>query len=437
VVFPSPHLDNARLGVKWRFVKHGVYEERRNFPEAKHIADAVVWHMMTCPEESLGVVTLNGTQRDLVEELLEARFRENGACQAYMDSWESEGWPLFVKNLENVQGDERDCILISTTFGKPTGSTKVRQNFGPISRADGWRRLNVLFTRAKRRVELFTSMQPEDIILDEKTPLGTKALRDYLDFAKRGILTTTEETDRPPDSDFEISVAAALEAKGYEVRPQLGVAGYYLDLAVRNPDRPGEWLAAIECDGATYHSGLSVRDRDRIRQEILEALGWKGRIYRIWSTDWFYNPLQEVGKLTAFLANCMADSKRREREELVAFPWDDDVGNAPASVSESSVHSIVDADTQAIEALRELEAEAPYADRFVEVGDRVTYCFLDNPTAKMTVMIVDSESNPKLNIVNENTPIALGLLGLTPGEDGVLISPSQKERALRVLNIER
>ncbi len=438
VVFPSPHLDNPRLGVKWRYIKDGLYQERRNFPEAKRIAEAVVWHMTTCPKESLGVVTLNGTQRDLVEELVEHRLRNNGKCQEYIDRWERDGWPFFIKNLENVQGDERDCILISTTFGKSEGSTKVRQNFGPISRPDGWRRLNVLFTRAKRRVELFTSMQPEDIVVDDKTPAGTRALRDYLDYARRGILTTTEETGRPPDSDFEVAVMAALTANGYEVRPQLGVAGYFLDLAVRNPDRPGEWLAAVECDGATYHSGLSVRDRDRIRQEILESLGWKDRIYRIWSTDWFYRPLAEIAKLTAFLSERRAESKKREQEEPVRFPWekepDEDVA---VSLVETTSEPVTDADKQAVEALREDEAGAPSSDLFVEVGDRVTYCFPEDPAAKMTVMIVDSASNPKLNIVNENTPLAQALLGLSPGEDGDFVSPDQKMRTIRVLKVER
>jgi superfamily I DNA and/or RNA helicase len=138
VIFPSPHLENPRLGVKWRFVRDGLYEERRNFPEAKRVADAVIWHMATYPDESLGVVTLNGTQRDLIEELLDRRFRESEACQKYLERWEAEDWPFFVKNLENVQGDERDAIMISTTFGKPKGANKVRQNFWPNQYPARW-----------------------------------------------------------------------------------------------------------------------------------------------------------------------------------------------------------------------------------------------------------------------------------------------------------
>ncbi len=265
--------------MKYRYVSGGSYKDRRNFPEAQCLVDAILEHMIKRTDESLGVVTLNQAQRELIEELLDKKLKTFDEGAKYMGRWEAEGWPFFVKNLENVQGDERDVIFISTTFGKASGTDRVRQNFGPISRPDGWRRLNVLFTRAKRRVELFTSMAPEDIVVDERTPLGTETLRDYLDFAKRGVLVTTGDGEREPDSDFEVSVAKVIMAMGYEVKPQLGVAGFFIDMAVRNPDRPGEFLAGIECDGATYHSGFSVRDRDRIRQEILESLGWKGRMH--------------------------------------------------------------------------------------------------------------------------------------------------------------
>ncbi len=300
IVFPSPHAKNPSLGVKYHYVRGSVYKERQNILEAQRVVDAIVEHMCKHKDESLGVVTLNQTQRELIEELLDKKLKTFSECVKFMDSWEANGWPFFVKNLENVQGDERDVIFISTTFGKAPGTDRVRQNFGPISRSDGWRRLNVLFTRSKRRIELFTSMASEDIVVDDRTPLGTKALRDYLDFAKRGILVSTDENERDPDSDFEVSVAKVVTSMGYEVKPQLGVAGFFIDMAVRNPDKPGEFLVGIECDGATYHSGFSVRDRDRIRQEILESLGWKDRIYRIWSTDWFYDPRRAIDRLRAF-----------------------------------------------------------------------------------------------------------------------------------------
>lgn len=424
IVFPSPYAKNPGLGVKYRYVRGGSYKDRQNVPEAQRLVDAVLEHMLKRPDESLGVVTLNQTQRELIEELLDTKLKTFDEGVDFMGRWEAEGWPFFVKNLENVQGDERDVIFISTTFGKAPGTDKVRQNFGPISRPDGWRRLNVLFTRAKRRIELFTSMAPEDIVVDERTPLGTKALRDYLDFAKRGVLVTTDEGEREPDSDFEVSVANVVTALGYEVKPQLGVAGFFIDMAVRNPDRPGEFLAGIECDGATYHSGFSVRDRDRIRQEILESLGWKGRIHRIWSTDWFYNPRRETERLRNFLEG---------RRRLSA-------ADDPAAWDEEDYDEVVEneADEKVAEELAEvLSATAGGEDLFVEVGDRVTYCLVDDPNDRHSVLIVDSPSNAKMGIINEQTPLAQALLGLSPGDMGELDVAGQRKRQLHVLKVQR
>lgn len=424
IVFPSPYAKNPGLGVKYRYVKGGSYKDRQNIPEAQLLVDAVLEHMMKRPDESLGVVTLNQTQRELIEELLDKKLKTFAEGADFMGRWEAEGWPFFVKNLENVQGDERDVIFISTTYGMAPGTDKVRQNFGPISRPDGWRRLNVLFTRSKRRIELFTSMSPEDIIVDERTPLGTKALRDYLDFAKRGVLVTTDEGEREPDSDFEISVANVVMAMGYEVKPQLGVAGFFIDMAVRNPDRPGEFLAGIECDGATYHSGFSVRDRDRIRQEILESLGWKGRIHRIWSTDWFYNPRREIERLRNFL-------EERRRLSLAEDPaeWEED--DYDEAVEDEMAEQVAE------ELAEVVSATADEGDLFVEVGDRVTYSLVDDPNDKHSVLIVDSPSNAKMGIINEQTPLAQALLGLSPGDIGDLDVVGQRKRQVRVLKVLR
>ncbi|UXI66156.1 DUF4011 domain-containing protein [Tahibacter amnicola] len=427
IVFPSPYAKHSRLGVKYRYVRDGVYKDRQNVPEAQRVVDSIVEHMLKRQDESLGVVTLNQTQRELIEELLEKKLRTFKECAEFIELWESEGWPFFIKNLENVQGDERDVIFISTTFGKAEGTASVRQNFGPISRPDGWRRLNVLFTRSKRRVELFTSMVPEDIVIDEKSPLGTKALRDYLDFARRGVLGSADYSGpRDPDSDFEISVATVVASMGYEVKPQLGVAGFFIDMAVRNPDRPGEFLAGIECDGATYHSKSSVRDRDRIRQEIIESLGWKGRIYRIWSTDWFYNPRAEIERLRSFL-----DERRRLSSEA---PQEDDWKEVPDQSGPEAVHGADEAEEIA-DNLSGLSGDAE--DLFVEVGDLVTYCLMDDPSERRNVHIVDSESNAKMGIVNERTPLAQALLGLSQGELATLEMPGQPSKQLRILRIQR
>jgi very-short-patch-repair endonuclease len=426
IVFPSPYARNPGLGVKYRHVRGGIYKDRKNVPEAQRLVDALLEHMIKRPDESLGVVTLNQTQRELIEELLDKKLKTFEEGAAFMGRWEAEGWPFFVKNLENVQGDERDVIFISTTFGKAAGTDKVRQNFGPISRPDGWRRLNVLFTRSKRRIELFTSMSPEDIIVDEKTPLGTKALRDYLDFAKRGVLVTTDEGEREPDSDFEVSVANVITSMGYGVKPQLGVAGFFIDMAVRNPDRPGEFLAGIECDGATYHSGFSVRDRDRIRQEILESLGWRGRIHRIWSTDWFYNPRKEIERLRAFL-----EERRRISAMEDPSAWEEDGPVEDEAIAEVVETAVVN------ELVAEIAEAAGGDDLFVEVGDRVTYCPVEDPADRHSILIVDSESNVKMGLVNENAPLAQVLLGLAPGDEGEMPLAGQRSRRLRVIKVQR
>ncbi|MDD2610249.1 MAG: DUF4011 domain-containing protein [Giesbergeria sp.] len=303
VVFPSPFPQSKSLGLSYQYVQDGIYENQMNHVEAHRVVDAAVDHIIHRPDDSLGIVTLNIKQRDLVAELLEERLHNLPQAAHFQEKWEAEGLSLFVKNLENVQGDERDCILISTTFGKAKGTEVVRQNFGPISREGGWRRLNVLFTRARKAVAVYSSMQPEDIVSDSRTPEGTRALRNYLEFARNGVLSVDKETGLPPDSDFEITVMDVLRTKGYEVTPQLGVAGFRIDIAVRHPHQLSGYLAAIECDGASYHSGVSVRDRDRIRQEILESLGWRNKIWRIWSTDWFRNPLVETQRMLQFLEN--------------------------------------------------------------------------------------------------------------------------------------
>jgi transcription elongation GreA/GreB family factor len=330
-----------------------------------------------------------------------------------------------VKNLENVQGDERDVIFISTTFGKAPGTDIVRQNFGPISRPEGWRRLNVLFTRARKRLELFSSMSPEDIVVDEKTPQGTKALRNYLDFAKRGVLGTSilDEEGREPDSDFEISVANLLREKGYEVIPQFGVAGFFIDIVVRNPENRGELLAGIECDGASYHSGLSIRDRDRIRQEILESLGWKGRIWRIWSTDWFSDRRRAIKKLLDFLEQRRTVNREERKSE----------NRAEEELREEVVKQKIETEN-GTQGLFEFSA---IDDRFVEVGDEVTYCFDGKIEGKHRVRIVEGRSDPTLRLVNENMPLAQALLGLSAGEETELQIPGQPKRIVKLLKIQK
>ena len=292
VVFPAPHSESEELGVKFTRVARGRFVNRRNVEEARVIATAVQRHLMQRPEESIGVVAMSAEQRDQIERAIEDVAKDDPLFQELLEENLRIDEPLFVKNLENVQGDEREVIFISCTYGPEEIGGKVFQRFGPINSDVGWRRLNVLFTRAKKRMHVFSSMGADDIVLTERSKRGVEALKGFLAFAETGHLHQAISTGKPPDSDFEVAVANALGDAGFQCVPQVGVAGFFIDLAVRDPGNPGRYLMGIECDGVSYHSAKSVRDRDRLRQAVLERLGW--RIRRIWSTDWYRNPRAEI-----------------------------------------------------------------------------------------------------------------------------------------------
>ncbi len=295
----------------------------------------------------------------------------------------------------------------------------------------------MLFTRAKRSIALYTSLRPEDILMDGTTPDGTKALRNYLEYARTGSLNTIEETDREPDSDFEISVMDMLKRRGYDVTPQLGVAGYRIDIAVKHPVAPGSYLAAIECDGATYHSALSVRDRDRIRQEILESLGWRGRIWRIWSTDWFRTPRQETEKLIGFLEDLR---KNWKPEHAAGDAWIEEgqVEGQP-TVPVTQQNEIVENSAQA-----EMEREAVSTvlidtedDLEIEVGDVVRYIDLARPNDVMTVQITRGKDDFANGIVNESRPLAQAILGAVIGDEVVLHLAGSASKTFQIVEIKR
>jgi very-short-patch-repair endonuclease len=294
VIFPSAHHESPSLGVKYRVVRGGVFDQRRNAPEAEAVVDAILDHMQNHPDESLGVVALNFEQRELIEEALDRRMRLEPFAASYQERMSNGVEPLFIKNLENVQGDERDVIYVSATYG-PDSTGNQYQRFGPINGPNGHRRLNVLFTRARKRTEVFSSLDPDKILTTGSSSWGLRAFKQYLVYAKTGILEGPDGGGQQPDNDFERSVGSVLRDKGYDVVPQVGVAGFFIDLAVRHPGGRGAYLLGIECDGASYHSGRSARDRDRLRQEILENQGWK--IHRVWSTDWFKSRNAEISRL--------------------------------------------------------------------------------------------------------------------------------------------
>jgi very-short-patch-repair endonuclease len=287
VIYPSPHSESHELGIKFVRVPRGRFAEQRNIEEAEAVVKAIEHHVLHSPHESLGVVSMNIKQKEQIERMLEERSKESAALREALEVNKTAHEPLFIKNLENVQGDERDVIYISSTYGPMEIGGRVPQRFGPINGPDGWRRLNVLYTRAKKRMQVFASFSAGDVLVTGTSSRGVQALRDFLQFAESGQMPQIAESGRDADSDFEIAVQDMLSRHGFECEAQIGVAGFFIDLAVRDPGKPGSYLMGIECDGASYHSAKSARDRDRLRQSILEQLGWK--IRRIWSVDWFRN----------------------------------------------------------------------------------------------------------------------------------------------------
>lgn len=289
--FPSPHSEN--VGVSLVPVPDGFYDKgksRTNQAEAEAITKEVV-HRLSDPERahmSIGVVTFSQAQQSLIMDLLDEARREHPEIEAHFGEEVDEA--VFVKNLENVQGDERDVILFSICYG-PDQAGKLSMNFGPLNREGGERRLNVAVTRAKHEVMIFSTLRSEDIDLSRTRATGAAHLKSYLEYAERGpaAIAANIESAHTEDYDsvFEKEVAEYLRGKGYTVHSQVGCSGYRIDLALVHPDSPGHYLLGIECDGATYHRAATARDRDRLRQAVLEGLGW--RIYRIWSTDWWRN----------------------------------------------------------------------------------------------------------------------------------------------------
>ena len=299
VIFPSPG-GKGQLGLVYHHLPDTHYERgttRTNPQEAAAVAAAVLHHARTTPKLTLGVVAFSTVQRQAIQDALEVGLRQHPELQAFFNRHPHE--PFFIKNLENVQGDERDVIHISIGYGR-TRDGYLAMSFGPLNGEGGERRLNVLITRAKQRCEVFTNLTADDLDLNRTRAKGVAALKTFLEFAQHGRLSQNIETGREMDSPFEEAVFRALTARGHAVRPQVGSQGFFIDLAVVDPNQPGRYALGIECDGAMYHSARSARDRDRLRQGVLEAVGW--RLHRIWSTDWFRDPMRETDRAEQAIA---------------------------------------------------------------------------------------------------------------------------------------
>ena len=326
VTFPSSTIDHEGIGVDYYHVD-GVFDRtsRTNRSEAEFIVDLVYKNIDKYPDRSMGVVAFSATQMDLIERLIDKRRQEDSSKEWYFKRDAKE--PFFVKNLETVQGDERDTIIFSIAYGMDAQGRLIH-NFGPLNRVGGERRLNVAVTRAKENVQLVSIMHATDIDLSRTKAEGARLLREYLDYAEHGDVALERSVSVNPfeqfDSEFEMDVCDFLREHGFTVDTQVGCSGFRIDLGLKKPNS-SDYVLAIECDGATYHSSKNARDRDRLRQEILERMGWN--FYRIWSTDWFRNTAVEKERLLEACQKAInlgryvkpSEPESTEEEALVVF----------------------------------------------------------------------------------------------------------------------
>ncbi len=298
---PSPLGSSGLRGLSLQKVpgvysntNHGGGRPGTNLIEATRIVDRLREITQTRPKFSVGVVTFSKAQADMVTQIVELNRRTDAIFDQHLRNNKSEN--IFVKNIENVQGDERDIILISVGYGphKPNGRL-ASMNFGPINSDGGERRLNVLFSRSRVACEVFVSFDPSEINLSRAKKAGPRILKQFLEFAETGQLKEIFSTSEEADSLFEEDVAREIRALGYQADHQVGTAGFKIDLGIRGSENHEHYILAVECDGAIYHSALWARERDRHRQQILEDLGWS--FHRIWSTDWYHRRTFEIDRL--------------------------------------------------------------------------------------------------------------------------------------------
>lgn len=324
----------------------GVFERsagRRNVPEAKAIVAELVRraHDAALSRFSVGVVTFNAQQQNLVEDLINEACRSDSVFEKWVYE-PKDHEPLFVKNLENVQGDERDVIVFSIAFG-PDANGKVSMNFGPLNREGGWRRLNVAVSRARHEMIVFSSMKPDDIDLSRTRSRGVAALRDFLEYASGGRLSApvSDRSGLVFRKCFEAeSLSSALEERGYKCRTGVGRSGYRVDVGVMDPKRPGRYLLGILFDGSNYRDARTTRDRELAQVSVLRGLGW--RITRIWTMDWLEDRNGEIERVVSEIERACLEPEPAESVSEPSIPYEPEP--LPETDSESEGPSLQETD---------------------------------------------------------------------------------------------
>jgi very-short-patch-repair endonuclease len=327
LTFPAPVTRDSAVTLKRVAGSWSRGKSRTNQIEAEAIVEEVVRRLTDAPLidaeghfPSIAVITLNAEQQKLIEDLLDKARAQNPAIERFFAEDATE--PVVIKNLETVQGDERDIVLLGIGYGPETpDAPSMPMNFGPLNRAGGWRRLNVAITRARREMLVYTSFPPHLIDLNRTSSDALRDLKHFLEFAEQGPRALGQAIAGSLggyESPFEEAVAEGLRNLGWSIVPQVGVSRYRVDLGIVHPDRPGDYLVGVECDGAMYHSAATARDRDKVRESVLRQLGW--RLLRVWSTDWWIDrraALQQLhARLEVLLAERRGDDQDEERKRL-------------------------------------------------------------------------------------------------------------------------
>ena len=380
-IVPSPYTARAGMGLRFHHIPEGRFDSggtRVNRIEAQTIARAIMAHALQTPQLSLGVAAFSLQQKVAIQDELELLRRQQPEAESFFVAHPNE--PFFIKNLENVQGDERDVIFISVAYAR-NAQSYLPMRFGPVSADGGERRLNVLISRAKQRCEVFSSITADDIDLERGKGKGVAALKVFLNYAATGNLAVAGISGRDLESPLEEDVYEALTeqltTQGLKVETQIGIAGFFIDLAVVDPEQPGRYLLGIECDGASYHSSRSARDRDRLRQSVLEGHGW--HLHRIWGCDWFRQPRAETEKILAAVRLAQQESLEELPQVQITY--------SPAATE--IIERIEPADTQATPA----KSSNPnaYVEAQLEVPTRELHSLPVSRLAQIMLQVIEQE----------------------------------------------
>lgn len=440
VIFPSPNPTVKGLGISLIEV-NGTFQRGVNPAEAQVMLDAIVQFMKDTPKRSLGVAVMNQSQMEQLEALVLREADTNKVVSKYLDHWTNASQGLekfFVKNLENVQGDERDVIFVGTVYGRDAQG-KFYQRFGPINGPAGKRRLNVLFSRAKEQIVTFSSIPLEEFN-PSPTNEGATLLRRWLEFSatkRLGEVAHNHDRAGHTDSPFEDHVIEVVKSLGFEAVPQVGVSSYFIDIGVKHISYPLGYICGIECDGATYHSSKSARDRDRLREEVLNRLGWD--LYRIWSTDWFRDPLACRDVLKAYLAerlNELIKSMPKIAQPQFVAPKRAEV----APRQPERIIGTINASTKTEINGPDLTPTPKENSGGVRIGTKLSIRYLNGPRAGVVAKLwfQKTTSDPKFEVndfrsVGPGSPLGQALEGAQTGE---ILSFDLKNEEIRVQVIE-